>query len=298
MVLDAARAAHIPGVATHGSGFLSDPSEVLSKMTSTGVQLTSVERVTGMQATHRSVMRVGFPESLGPLGLVEVHSSKLQVQRTDVTSSGSRYVVTKGLTEELSGLSTLRGHCSPVAKLPTLWPGAPESAVSLCWAYPVEGVADLRRQNQTQFLAMSAQAELQFAAYGGYLLLDASDCVVAMQAVSGETEYMRLNFGAWRKWRPEFTEQLRAAGRFQPVTLPFMIAAGAREFCWINPDEELTAGPEGWTPCQEGAFLYLFANGDAKWFPVNKPTRDDATPTHTLQKTGRLVRITEALFSS
>jgi hypothetical protein len=47
MVLDAARAAHIPGLGLYGSGFLSDPKEVVGKIRDAGVSLVSVEGVTG-----------------------------------------------------------------------------------------------------------------------------------------------------------------------------------------------------------------------------------------------------------
>ena len=39
MVLDAARAAHIPGVGSFGSGFLSDPAGVASKLEAAAVQV-------------------------------------------------------------------------------------------------------------------------------------------------------------------------------------------------------------------------------------------------------------------
>ena len=72
-----------------------------------------------------------------------------------------------------------------------------------------------------------------------------------------------------RKWRTEFTDQLKASGRFQQITLPFMLEAGAREFCWINPGEKLTLGSEVWSPSVQGAFLYLMVSGDAMYFPTD-----------------------------
>jgi hypothetical protein len=42
------------------------------------------------------------------------------------------------------GLGTSpHGRCSPLAPLPEGWPGAPEGATSVVWAYPIEGMAAL-----------------------------------------------------------------------------------------------------------------------------------------------------------
>ena len=47
-----------------------------------------------------------------------------------------------------------------------------------------------------------------------------------------------------------------------------MLKAGASEFCWLNPSEVLSHGPEEWRPSPHGAFLYLMADGHAKYFPA------------------------------
>ena len=65
-----------------------------------------------------------------------------------------------------------------------------------------------------------------------------------------------LPSGTPQAWRPEFTEQLEGAGRFQPVTLPSLLRDGATHFCWLNAGEELKAGDTSWMPSKEGAFLY------------------------------------------
>jgi hypothetical protein len=43
MVLDAARAAHIPGVGGFGSGFLSNPSDVLAKLSTNRIKTATTE---------------------------------------------------------------------------------------------------------------------------------------------------------------------------------------------------------------------------------------------------------------
>ena len=101
-----------------------------------------------------------------------------------------------------------------------------------------------------------------FAA-GGFLFLNERGLVLGVQAlVTGEGYDNQLVFGAPQTWRREFTEQVRpppppplraprsevcltqvarlcvqlsSEGRFQPVTLPMLLRAGAKEFCWINP---------------------------------------------------------------
>ena len=77
-----------------------------------------------------------------------------------------------------------------------------------------------------------------------------------------------LAFGAPQAWRPEFTEQLEGAGRFQPVTLPSLLRDGATHFCWLNAGEELKAGDTSWMPSKEGAFLYRRKDAAPLFFPV------------------------------
>ena len=50
-------------------------------------------------------------------------------------------------------------------------------------------------------------------AYGGFLLLDASKKVVAVQAVSTGVSDLQLEFLEPRKWREAYTEVLKSAGR-------------------------------------------------------------------------------------
>ena len=110
-----------------------------------------------------------------------------------------------------------------------------------------------------------------FAAYGGFLLLNADDKVLAVQAIAPESGdgAVGVSFSQPKQWRSSFAQQLQSANRFQPVTLPFMLEAGAREFCWINPEEQLTLEKETWTPSTDGAFLYLMASGESLYFPAD-----------------------------
>lgn len=76
MVIDAARAAHIPGVGGFGSGFLSDPTEVKAKLAAAGVRLACTESVIGYRLLENELAppssagdALAFPNALGPLGL-------------------------------------------------------------------------------------------------------------------------------------------------------------------------------------------------------------------------------------
>merc|ERR1711988_443569 len=73
MIFDASRAAHIPGIGTHGSGFLSDPVEMKRKMASKNVKLVTARHVIGDSFTlenlfeTKSALQAAVPEQLGPV---------------------------------------------------------------------------------------------------------------------------------------------------------------------------------------------------------------------------------------
>jgi hypothetical protein len=103
MILDAARAAHIAGVGAHGSGFLSDPKEVLRQATDAGVNLVAVRHL-GQEATRSSMAkdvvldRDKFPSALPRISLCR---AKLRVTMTKANS----YLVTlDGVLKTLQAL--------------------------------------------------------------------------------------------------------------------------------------------------------------------------------------------------
>jgi len=268
MVLDAARAAHLAGVGAFGSGFLSDPLEVRRKMVDGKVGMVSAHWFgTGVRlsTSSQSLVTEVFPDKLLP---IELSSAKLKV----TMGSGTYTVALDG--DALSQLKAFNfanvGRCSPFCEIPQGWE-APKEAVSLCWAYPMEGTQSLQQRSQLSFLGLSTSAELRFAAYGGFLLVDRDNNVVRVQSVDQGDHRgdFRISFGEPRKWRNEFTSQLTAAGRFQPVTLPELHRAGATHFCWLIPGETLTSGPENWSPSSTGAFLYQLDNNQSSvYFPI------------------------------
>ena len=119
MVLDAARAAHIPGVGSYGSGFLSDPKDVLSKLGAAHVHLSSVESVTGAAPLGEYPLELGFPRSLGPLGLVAADSKV----RITVSAAKQTYQV----SEHARRVTRRRRAAKQRAQLP-----AQSSAACLC----------------------------------------------------------------------------------------------------------------------------------------------------------------------
>lgn len=282
VVLDAARAAHIPGIGTFGTGFLQDPKEVMEKMKAAGIKITNTVSVAAnfQDKAYWEVAKenkLAFPASLGPISIAPAKKLKIKLdkgaRKYSVDLDGSLAVLKK------MSFSSNQGKCSPLAACPSHWPGAPPKCTSVAWAYPMEGMAQLERRSRLAFLAMTSSNELCFAAFGGFLLLDSRGDVIGVQAiVQGESYPDQLVFGEPRSWRKEFTQTLSNDGRFQPVTLPTLLRAGAKEFCWINPGEELVAGTERWTPSEYGAFLYLMGGNSGEgthphtYYPMGDPS--------------------------
>jgi len=261
MILDMARASHIPGVGQFGSGFLNDPREVLAQMLDAGVRTTSFESVRGAKPpklVHTASGRLRtahvFPASLAPMSLAPV---RLDVQ----VSFGelNAYSVSSSLIRKW-GLSG-SGRCSPKSSVPTNWWGAPVGAEYLAFASPMDGMSELKALERLAFLSVSHSAERRFVAFGGFIFFDANGDIIGVQAVgTGE----QLTFKPPRPWRIEFTAGLSQADRFQPVTIKHLSKGGATEFCWLLPGEELSSeSGEKWMPCAHGGFLYLMA-GDMR----------------------------------
>ena len=208
LLLDAARAAHIPGVGGHGTGFLSDPVAVVKQLRDAGVRIATSRDACppqayaaygmppstaapagatsgrsslgdGMEEGAPSAASLVFPHKLGPLNLETTTSLQIKVPAKE-----DRYTV--ALTGSLEGLAGLNfansGTCSPLAALPKGWPAAPAGAVGLRWAYPADGMSNAESQAfYTLFLDLARGVEKCFVAYGGFLLLDKSGSVVAVQ---------------------------------------------------------------------------------------------------------------------
>ena len=301
MVYDAARAAHIHGVGQHGSGFLTDPIEVVRKLKAAGVGLVPTTMLTNDAKTAASgaiaasmpsspsraaggggdggAEQDGFPHSVGPMGVRPTTAAAVAV--VDHPGAGSTY--TLKLQGELALLekmgTTNEGNCSPSGRLPAGWPGAPSGAVSLRFASPLKHIAQQLELGSLQhlFLSISASPELSFAAYGGFILQDASGAVVCVQAVCEATA--GSDEGVLTFAEPQavdgvgsFEESLRIAGRLNPITFPSLKRAGATFFSWLCPGELPFA--KGATASllgagSDGGFLYLRSKGQPLlYFPL------------------------------
>lgn len=279
VVLDATRPAYIPGVGEYGTGFLSDPQSIKSKLQTKGVKLTSTFAVTGKPPTVLVDKPPSFPKSLGPFML---HTSlDLSVRMGQAVKSGAEYhlfiddtIADLGLPREQDG--TICGICTPRVAIPKGWPGAPPNASFMCWGYKTDAMRELAKTKagQSVFLSLSLSPKLMFIATGGFILLDADGMVVAVQALDTShpdttmPAQMGIAFTDKMKFRSEYVPVLRDAKRFMPVNVTYMRSAGAEEFCWISPSEKLKAEGSGeWAP--GAGFLYLMKDADPVFFAVS-----------------------------
>ena len=122
------------------------------------------------------------------------------------------------------------------------------------------------------FLDISASADLWFAAYGGFFLINAHDNVVLAQAVGDDTDHATsLDFRAPSSWtRPEYLAVLEEQERLQQVTLPALSARGADRFGWIGAGEVLRGKGVSGVPAPSGGFLYLFSGTQKPIFFASK----------------------------
>ena len=84
IVLDAARAAHIPGFGQFGTGFLSDPKEVFAKFKAAGVIVTNTASATANFAVdpgRRPRSKWSFPASLGPLNVAPAKRVTIRMEQ-------------------------------------------------------------------------------------------------------------------------------------------------------------------------------------------------------------------------
>ena len=294
MVLDACRAAHVHGLGTFGSGFLYEPALVRSKMEGAALRLASVAAVVGepktpppppaaaatasgrWAAAASTAALVGglgkakpkaFPEALASFGL---EAASCAVLVSDGTYHLARRVDATLQDPTLRAVGHLfaeTGSTSPGCPLPPGWPGAPASAATLCWANPLPKAAAPDPSEFGCLMAASTSPELNFVAYGGFLLLDRRGAVVAVQSLCvPKAGGAVLRFDPPRRWRPEFIGGVEP--RLQAITLPALLRAGATSFCWVHPREIIASGPEEWAPSVTGAFLYQLADGTAVYFPL------------------------------
>lgn len=267
LVLDATRPVHIAGVGGHGSGFVSDPAQVIAKAQRAEVQFASAssmlppEKLASISADPPTS---SFPDAMQPMGL-----SFANVEVT-LVHNGDRYTVSPHedhIAKSAHALLRQIGMCSPRVRIPSWWPLYPPDAVEMCWAYPLMGIESLDETSQLSFTSISISPEHYFYAHGGFLFISDSGQVVGVQAVSAGDD---VHFLPPIPWRDGFTQQLEAQDRIQMVTYPPLLRAGASSFCWIAPEEQLRDGDETWAPSATGGFVYYRYEEPAIFFPCDK----------------------------
>jgi hypothetical protein len=261
IVLDATRAAHIPGLGVFGSGFLTNPGELVDKFRKAGVQLTSTLALTEARLPLAPLLPpvgsvAGFPQSVGPFGVQRINRLRITMD-----SSFTSFEVTfTGPMRSLQGKLSNHGYSTPFAAITLSTESRakaqiPAGATCFSFAFPLTGVSSLSTDARTACMATRNDPNWRFICYGGFLYFDSEGRVLAANAIGeGDT----LCFGAPRPWRAEYTNKLIEENRFQPITLSNMLSAGARHFAWIHAGETLVGSPGAWEPAEHGAFVYLF----------------------------------------
>jgi len=281
VVLDACRPAHIPGLGQFGSGFLSDPAQLMQKFRDAGVRLTSTLALTEARlplpplVPLRAQADLSFPRSVGPFGVEQINRLRISMDR----SFSSFEVTFTGAMRALQGSVSNHGICTPFAAI-TLPPEyrakakIPLGATCFCFAFPLAGVNTLPADSRAAFLAAGNDPNWRFICYGGFLYFDGEGNVLAANAIGEGSD---LCFASPQPWRAEYTNKLVAENRFQPVTLSNMLNAGARHFAWIHAGETLVGSAGPWEPAVHGAFVYLFhddptgTSSQDIFFPVASP---------------------------
>lgn len=166
----------------------------------------------------------------------------------------------RALRQHLQALggAALSGQMSPIHKV-TLSEerrreaGIPPEATWIAWSYPAVTERGCMIKSED-----TRQADVAFLLYGGFVYFDNSFVMREVRAAS-PCQDGGLVFGAPHWWLPEWTKEI-CEERFQPATLPALVAAGARYFCWLSPGELLPRAPgQGAGPhCPHGGFVYLF----------------------------------------
>jgi len=263
MILDAARAAHIPDVGPIGTGFLQDPSKIKEQMQAANVKLVPTAALvpgalsqTGPPADplRHAALGKAFPETLGPWALVTCGDIECSVDVQKGTWSAvepkNGSAVLKQFLREPSGpTSSLSRVTLPGNTRARL--GISPSATALLWAYPV--TADSMTDQQRGYFALTTP-EAAFFMLGGFVYLDSAGKVLDIRA---RAVGKGLELEAPRKCTDlAFTREVS----WQPVSAPLLKAKGAKKYAWItSEDVEPSKGFE------HGAFIYRFAEDSAVW---------------------------------
>jgi nicotinamidase-related amidase len=273
VLLDASRAAHIPGIGEVGTGFLQDPKDLYTMMKSDDVRLMPSGCLLGsgmrMSNLPKSRTMQPFPSGLGPFSLVPAADLVLTMNFDTLT-----YTVTQ--PQNLVQMATAFG-LAPSGKHAEAQPvtlsadkraaaGIPEKAVKFCWVNPMDKV-DTIPVTAMSYLPTTSEAAA-FLIHGGFVYLDEAGSVCHVGVLQHGPGF---DFGPPEPFNADFLAAVKS--RMHPVTLPALKRGGAKYFAWIHAGEELAVGGNTWRPSEHGAFVYLFGSPDTAdsrdiFFPV------------------------------
>eukprot|EP00405_Crypthecodinium_cohnii_P042877 CAMPEP_0206556818 /NCGR_PEP_ID=MMETSP0325_2-20121206/18698_1 /ASSEMBLY_ACC=CAM_ASM_000347 /TAXON_ID=2866 /ORGANISM="Crypthecodinium cohnii, Strain Seligo" /LENGTH=673 /DNA_ID=CAMNT_0054057547 /DNA_START=40 /DNA_END=2057 /DNA_ORIENTATION=+ len=304
MILDACRAAHLPGCGAHGSGFLSDPAVMMEKMKAAKVKLSpavsllpDLKGIACSPFQEREVPKSRFPECFGPYALVRARQLELlvKVEQRSYKALGPVDVIRlfegQGIEcrSKITPLSTITLDDAARKKA-----GIPDQATQFCWAYPIGG--GRFSEHQRAYLPTTSPSA-SFFVFGGFIYFGKDNSVVSVTAM---TLGKGLEFKPAQKLSEEFSLSLLETtyekcpqclaslanesnycgncGIFlyqdsmQPVTMPWLKKKGA-EFCsFVRPGQKLTSKTGNVLNIGglHGAFVFLFTRDPRTHDPRNR----------------------------
>lgn len=303
LLMDATRAAYVPGLGQIGTGFLSCPAEIKEKLVRNHVRVCPSSCVLPSLKVLDPLLDLTapmpkFPFKLGPFALAWATKLKLTVQRNTytVTSRWPKDV----LAMIVDGVPVPQtGYCTESVPL-TLDAatrknlGIPADTTKFAWGHPAGSGSYHDRQHA--YLPTTSRAA-SFFVCGGFLYLSDSGDVLGVSALTVGTG---LDFAVPAAIPEDLLQQLKKetpsacstcktpleaganfcgncgaflhADRWQPVSIPPMKAEGAKWCSWWNPGESVKT-PDGKVHNiggSHGAFAYLFSKDPMLHHPNNR----------------------------
>eukprot|EP01083_Nonionella_stella_P068540 182101_1 len=134
----------------------------------------------------------------------------------------------------------------------------PADAKYFAWCYPSVLPSNEICLTQEQMPTWAADPNIMFFTVGGYMYFDTKCQLLRINTLIPSADG-GLQFSKPMKWDNRFTSCLHKAGRFQDITLAALSKTGAKYFCWLFPQEELTNEQRSTRRfTTHGGFVYLF----------------------------------------
>jgi len=216
-----------------------------------------------------------FPESLPGSGSISFEA------KPTVLADSMHVNVTEGkwvhLSHNVNFSGTIsRRHPVTIAAKHRVPVNIPSNASYFCWANPANEIRETNPSTESQAekkLSESSDgqtsepaeiqtereltAEDKFFHFGGFMYFNNVGDLIACNCIVPSNNPGFL-FGppklldSHSKVQKKFLEELVEKKQFNNITLPHLLAAGAKQFCWLLPEEI--------KGCSFGGFLYIFEN--------------------------------------